>query len=170
MRKSSRLPRAVIVGVLVLVPAAANGEDRPFDAIVHRIESYYHKRPIRFMGLAGFVANRARPEGVRNIKLAVFEDIDASQSPPGSDFDSFLQGVTEPEFQPFVRVLSNRDGERTYVFAREAGDSCELLVVDFERDEASVIQMRMKPEAMADWFDEPARQARSAAHDAESSR
>lgn len=170
MRKSSWLLRRLILGALLALPAVASGKDRAFDEIVHRIESYYHKRPMRLMGLASFVASRARPEGVRNMKLAVFEDLDTSQYPPDSNFNSFLQGVAGPEFQPFVRVLSNRDGERTYVYAREAGDSWELLVIDFEQDEACVIQMQMKPEAMADWFDEPARQAKTSAHEAESSR
>jgi hypothetical protein len=169
MRKSSWLTRTLIVSVVLQLPAVVRGKDRPFDAIVHRIASYYHKRPVRFMGLASFLANRARPEGVRNMKFAVFEDIDTSQNLPGGDFDSFLQDVAVPEFQPFVRVLSHRDGELTYVYVREAGNSCELLVVDFGRDEASVIQMEMKPEAMTDWFDEPAREARASAHDVERS-
>lgn len=168
MRKSSWLVGTVILGALLALPAVARGKDRAFDEIVRRLESYYHKRPVPLMGLASFAANRARPEGVRNMKLAVFEDLE--QNPPGSDFDSFLQGAAGAEFRPFVRVLSNRDGERTYVYAREAGDSWVLLVIDFEQDEACVIQMQMKPEAMADWFDEPARQARSSAHEAESSR
>jgi len=168
VRKSSRLAGALVLCALFALPAVASGRDRAFDEIVHRIESHYHKRPLHFMGLASFVANRAHPEGVKNMKLAVFEDLE--QNPPDSDFDSFLESVVTPEFQPFVRVLSNRDGERTYVYAKETGDSWELLVVDLEQDEACVIQMQMKPEAMTDWFNEPARQARSSAHEAESSR
>jgi hypothetical protein len=170
MTRSRWLAEALIVGAVFALPAVASGKDRAFDEIVHRIESYYHKRPVRLMGLASFVASRARPEGVRNMKLAVFEDLDTSQYPPDSNFNSFLDGAAGPEFQPFVRVLSNRDGERTYVYAKEAGDAWELLVIDFEQDEACVIQMQMKPEAMTDWFDEPAQQARSSAHEAESSR
>jgi hypothetical protein len=170
MTRTRLLAEALIVGALLALPAVARGKDRAFDEIVRRIESHYNRRPVRLMGLASFAANRARPEGVRNMKLAVFEDLDTSQYPPDNNFNSFLEGVARPEFQPFVRVLSNRDGERTYVYARETGDSWELLVIDFEQDEACVIQMQMKPEAMADWFDEPARQARSSAHEAESSR
>lgn len=170
MRKSSWLVGTLIFGALLALPAVASGKDRAFDEIVRRIGSYYHKRPLPLMGLASFAANRARPEGVRNMKLAIFEDLDTSQNPPDSNFDSFLQDAAGAEFQPFVRVLSNRDHERTYVYAKEAGDSWELLVVDIEQDEACVIQMQLKPEAMAEWLDEPARQARSSAHEAESSR
>jgi len=167
MKRSSWLARTLTGGLVLLCATAASGRDRSFDDIVHRLEAHYHARPVRFMGLASFLANRARPEGVRNMRLAVFEDLDPSQSPSGSEFDSFLQDVVGPEFKPFVRVLSRRDGERTYVYMREIGNSCELLVVNFERDEASVIQMRMKPDAMSDWFDEPAQEARHSAHDAE---
>jgi len=167
MRRSSWLAGTLTGGLVLLCAAAASGRDKAFDDIVHRLEAHYQARPVRFMGLASFLSNRARPEGVRKMRLAVFEDLDPSQSPPGSDFDSFLQDVVGSEFKPFVRVLSRRDGEQTYVYARGAGDSCELLVVNFGRDEASVIQMRMKPDAMTDWFDEPAREARHSAHDAE---
>jgi hypothetical protein len=67
MRKNSGLTRTLIASLLLLLPAVAGGRDRPFDAIVQRIESYYHKRPVRFMGLASFLASRARPEGVRDM-------------------------------------------------------------------------------------------------------
>lgn len=87
MRENSRLVEVLILGALFALPAVARGKDRAFDEIVHRIESYYHKRPVPMMGLASFVANRSHTEGVRNMKLAVFEDL--AQNPPDSDFDPY---------------------------------------------------------------------------------
>jgi len=164
MKRNSRLARGLLLlGVLLALPGFLRAGDREFDAIVRRIEAHYHQRPLHFMGLAGFFANRARPEGVKHIKLAVFEDLDSSLHPPGGDFDSFVQRVVGPEFRPFVRVCSRRDGEQTLVYARESGNDWEMLVVTLERDEACVIKMKLNPEAVSRWIEEPEKSAHNSA-------
>jgi len=140
---------------LLLAPAAGRAGDREFHAIVERIQAHYQKRPMRFMGLASFVANRVRPEGVRNIKLAVFEHLDSSRHPADPDFDAFMQEIVGPEFHPFVRVRSRRDGEQTFVYARGLGRDLELLVVTLEQDEACVVKMNVDSEGMRQWVDDP---------------
>ncbi len=167
MNSHYRFAGLLTLATLSVLPAAATARDRAFDEIVHRLESHFHKRPVRFMGLASFVANRAKQEGVRHMRIAVFEGLDRSSDSFNTELDTFLQQTAQPEFQPFVRVRSNRDGEQTYVFAREAGEDWKLLVVSLEHDEASVIEMQLKPEAMNDWFDEPADKAKHSARDAD---
>jgi len=151
-----------LAGLLLLSPVASRAGDRQFDAIVQRIQSHYQKRPMRFMGLASFVANRARPEGIRNIKLATFEDLDSSRHPADPDFDAFMQEIVGPEFHPFVKVRSRRDGEQTFVYAKELGQAFNLLVVTLESDEACVVQMRVNPEEMSKWVDDPPAMSRNA--------
>lgn len=144
-----------LAGFLLMSPLASRAGDRQFDAIVQRIQSHYQKRPMRFMGLASFVANRVRPAGIKNIKLAVFENLEASDHPPDADLDAFMQNVAGPEFRPFVRVHSRRDGEQTFVYAKELSQDFELLVVSLERDEACVVKMRVEPEEMSKWIENP---------------
>ncbi len=144
-----------LAGLLLLSPVASRAGDRQFSAIVQRIQSHYQKRPMHFMGLLCFVANRVRPAGVKNIKLAVFEGLDSSLHPTDSDLDSFMQDVAGPEFHPFVRVRSRRDGEQTFVYAKESGQDLELLVVTLEHDEACIVKMRVNPEEMSKWVDDP---------------
>lgn len=144
-----------LAGLVLILPAASPAKDRQFSAIVHRIQTHYQKRPMRFMGLFCFVANRVRPAGIKNIKLAIFEDLDASRHPAGADLDSFMRGVAGPEFQPFVRVRSRRDGEQTFVYGRELGQDFELLVVSLEHNEACVVKLRVNPEEMSKWIDDP---------------
>jgi hypothetical protein len=165
MRSNSRV--ACLFVMLFLVPAFARSKERVFDQVVHRVESHFHKRPVRFMGLATFLANRARPEGVHHMRLAVFEDLDRSPGTFDVQFDSFLQQTVEPEYQPFVQVRSNRDGEQTYVYARAVGKEWKLLVVSLERDEVSIIEMQMKADAMSEWFDEPAKAAKGSSNNAD---
>ena len=169
MKRNSRLTTSLLLlGALLALPGFLRAGDREFDAIVRRIEAHYHQRPVHFTGLAGFLANRAHPEGVKNIKLAVFEDLDPSHHPPDADFDAFLQQVVGPEFRPFVRVWSRRDGEQTFVYARESANDWEMLVVTLERDEACVIKMKLNPDAVSRWIGEPEERARNSAHGGDS--
>jgi hypothetical protein len=165
MKRNRRLtPGLLLLGTLLALPGFLRAGDREFDAIVQRLQAHYHQRPVHLMGLAGFFANRAHPEGVKNIKLAVFEDLDSSLHPPDAEFDSFLQQVVGPVFRPFVRVSSRRDGEQTFVYARESGNDWEMLVVTLERDEACVIKMKLNPDAVSRWIEEPEESARNSAH------
>ena len=156
MPGNNRMIRILFSCALALAaqPVAVAG-DAQFEAIVHRIQSHYQNRPMRLMGLVSFVANRVRPEGVRNIKLAIFEGLDSSLQPADPDLDAFMQEVSGPEFQPFVRVRSRRDGEQTFVYGRELGRDIELLVVALEQDEACVVKMKVNPEEMREWVDDP---------------
>jgi hypothetical protein len=165
MKRNSRLARGLLlVGALLSLPGILLAGDREFDAIVQRIEAHYHQRPQRIMGLASFFANRTHAEGVKNIKVAVFEDLDSSLHPPDADFDSFMRRIVGPEFRPFVRVWSRRDGEQTYVYARDSGNDWEMLVVTLERDEACVVKMKLNADAVSQWIEEPEESARSSAH------
>jgi hypothetical protein len=165
----SRCPagRILALGLLSFIlaaPSALSG-DRDFQAIVSRLSVQYQKKPMRFMGLLTFIANRFTPSGVSHLKLAVFEDLNPSRHPADADIDAFVQSVVAGAgFQPFVRVRSNRDGEQTLIYARETGKKLEMLIVSLERDEAVVLKMRLSPEAMDQWLDEPVRKGRDSSH------
>ena len=161
---------SIFLALAFVAPAMAVAKDRQFDAIVRGIEARYHRKPMRFMGLVSFIANRARPEGVKNLRFAVFEDLDTSANPPASDFAEFVARAAGPEFHPFVRVESRRDGEQTHVFARPLNNDFELLIVCVERDEATVMRMRLNPERMSEWEDDPAGKARHSAHGTQDTR
>jgi hypothetical protein len=162
-RNNAMIPLLTLAGLLLMVPATVSAKDRQFSAIVQRLQSHYQRRPMRFMGLLSFVANRAHPEGLKNLRLAIFEGLDSSRHPADPDLDAFMQEVAGPEFRPFVRVRSRRDGEQTFVYGRELGRDLEVLVVTLESDEACVVKMRVDPERMSEWVDDPPAMSRKAA-------
>jgi hypothetical protein len=167
MRRNSwpRLRFALIAAAL-LVPLAASAKDREFDAIVHRVSAQYHKRPMRFMGLLSFIANRFTPHGVSHLKMAIFEDLDLSRPPADPQFDPFMQDLVGPSYQPFVRVLDKRSGERTLIYAREEDkEGLEMLIVSLEPDEAVVMKIRLDPDAVLEWVAEPIEKGRGWGHD-----
>lgn len=153
----------VLCALALVVPVTVAAKDRQFNAIVRGIEARYHRKPMRFMGLVSFIANRARPEGVKNLRFAIFEGLDPSAATLDSDFAEFVARTAGPEFQPFVRVQSRRDGGQTQIFARPVGNDFELLLVCVERGEATVMKMRLNPERMSEWEDDPAGHARRSA-------
>lgn len=166
MPRNKPLPRILVLAALIsIAPAVAAAGDAQFDAIVQRIKSHYHKGPIPMMGLASFVANRVHPAGLRKVKIAVFEGLDPSLSPPDKDFDAFVQQVAGPAFHSLVRVISRRDGERTFVYARLVDEDYEMLIVTLETDEATVVKTRISPDTMSRWVEKPDEMAeKSAAH------
>lgn len=165
MRRNSRLTRIPVICLAALsaYPVIATAGDPQFDAIVHRIQLHYHKGPIRMMGLASFVANRVHPEGVRNVRIAIFEDWDPTLHPAEKDFDAFMQQIAGPEFHPMVRVISRRDGEQTFIYARPAEDDFEMLIVTLARDEACVVKTRISPDAISRWVEKPGEMAEKSA-------
>jgi len=143
---------------LSLAAAPAQAGDQEFHEIVARLAAAYHKRPLRFLGLVSFVARPfAWPYGGSSLKLAVFDEIDPSFSPDPAELDAFLQGIVGPEFRPFVRVRSKRDGEQTYIYLREVKQRAEMLLVSVDSSDAVVIKMGLEPAAVKDWIDEPVR-------------
>ena len=163
-RNSLRLAALGIPVLLALQSGAGLAADAEFSAIVNRLADQYQKRPMRFMGLIDFIANRATPHGVSHLKMAIFDDVDMSRHPPDSELDSFMERVTGGEFHPFVKVRSNRDGEQTFIYVRGTGKSVEMLLVSVERSDAVVMKMRLNPEAMGEWMDEPVRKGREQRH------
>jgi hypothetical protein len=150
--------------LLVLAPSRAAAGDPEFHDVVDRLAAQFQKRPMRFMGLLNFAANRFTPSGVSHLKMAIFDDVDGSLRPEAADFDAFMERVMGNEYAPFVRVRSNRDDEWTYIYMHPAGNQCEMFMVSLERHDAVVMKMRLNPDAFQDWMDEPVRHAHRPAH------
>ncbi len=145
-----------IVAASLALPVAAR--DREFSAAVRHIESTYHvHRNHRFlMWGVGMIVKVAHPEGVRSLRLAIFEDQNLSGTGDDAGFSSLLEKSlqrTSDEFgteawQRMVRVWSRHDNERTYIYARPRGKDLELFIVSLEPDEAVVLKVRMNPDKL----------------------
>ena len=163
MRITKLAPAACAI-MAIVTAAPVRAADREFHEIVNRLATAYHKKPMPFMGLVSLVARFAQPQGVSGIKLAIFDDIDPSLSPNESEVDRFMQSILGSEFQPFVRVRSHRDHEQTYIYLHNVNDASEMLMVTIESSDAVVVKMRLKPEAMKDWMDDPVGEGKHSAH------
>lgn len=164
LRPGARWARRLRAAASTLVVALAIAEtrsapalarEREFGMVVRQIESSYHAKRSHphLMALAGFVVRVWRPYGVSSVKLALFEEQDFSAAPDGADFASVVQAALTEGWRPLAQVYSRRSGERTVVFAREAGKNLKLLVASVESNEAVVVQLKLNPDKLVRCLD-----------------
>ncbi len=149
---------ATVLALLAASPAPASARDRGFDAVVQAISTTYHaRRSLRFVSwFAGMATKFARPEGVKSLRMAIFEDQDFTPRDDGdAQFEQAVQNALQEDWRPIVRVHSNRDGERTLVYARESGKDVSLFIVTREPSEAVVMQVKMNTRKFSEMMDEP---------------
>lgn len=147
----------VALGFFALaLAAAAPAGDRDFDAVVKGIESHYgvKRTSIPLFGMVKLIVKVARPSGVKQLDVALFEDV-RMDAPEADDIDAIMQGAVGNRWRPMVRVRS-RDRESAYIYYREDGRNFRLLVASFERGEASVVELSVPPEMLAEWIRDPA--------------
>jgi hypothetical protein len=134
-------------------PATARADD--FDAVVRNVRAACGGKKVRipFLGLAGFATKLVRPAGVKSFKLAVFEDL--TRAGDVSGLGAAVERSLGPGWRPLVRIRSGRGAEQTHVYAREAGDNLKLMIVTLDGEQATVIRVKVNPEALAKFAQDP---------------
>jgi len=147
------------LAVLLMVSLGAGfAGDWEFDHVVKAIESHCGTRHtyIPFLGLANFVVKVARPAGASGFKLAVFENL---RSAPGyrdrEELNRFMDGLSSASLHRVVCARSRRDGEATYIYVGEAGSSTKMLIASFDRNEATVVEVKVNIETLLKTIDAP---------------
>jgi hypothetical protein len=146
-----------LIAFLILVSTAFAGSD--FDLLVRAIESNYGTKRLQipFMGVANFLVKVTRPAGTKDFKLAVFEHVDDRLHPSADQLETTFQ----PQgWRPFVKVVSRKSGERVHIYARQSHRDHELLITTLERNEATMVQVRVDADRLARWVNDPVRMCR----------
>ncbi len=132
--------------------------DRDFNDIVRLLAGEFRSRPERIplFGLVNMVTFVARPAGTSHIDLAMFHDIQ-KHGPVGRNVSGLIEDTVGRGWAPFVRVRSRHKGfeEMVLVYLRTEGRDCRILLTAIERDEATVIQLRLNPEGLQRWIAAP---------------
>jgi hypothetical protein len=94
--------------------------------------------------------------GVGGLKIAEFQNFKM----PSEDAGTLQQQVSAAlgaEWFPFVETWSKRDREWSVIYAKQAGDKMQLLIVTSEENDGlTVLQMNVSGKARDEWFSEPA--------------
>jgi hypothetical protein len=132
-------------------------DDAAFSAVSKQLKARYHarKRKIPFLGLANLAVKIVRPAGVKSFKLQVFEQLDTSAGANAKDWSALLRSSLSSEWQPVVTVYSRNSPEQTHVYASFDGDNVKLFVFAVDGTEATVVRVKVNPETMARWMENP---------------
>jgi hypothetical protein len=131
--------------------------DSEFDHVVKAIEVHYgtKRTHIPFLGLANVFVKVAHPAGTSEFKLAVFEDLGSMDYREEQELDRFMHGLSSSRLHPLVRVHSRRDGEAVYIYAGDEGKSTRMLIATFQRDQATVVEVKVDMNALLKWINSP---------------
>jgi len=149
---------ALVMTAAAVAAMPVRAADREFKDVVETISEEFHTSPthIPLFGLVNMVAFVARPAGTKHIDLAVFEHLDTGDR-DGRDIAQAIQRAVGQAWKPFVRTISNHGGhlESVFVYVRPDGRDCKFLVATIEPDEATVVQLKLNPDALAKWLASP---------------
>jgi len=142
-----RRPLAVSLMFLLPLPVPAS----EFDWLVREFsrESGAKRVHVPFLGLANFVVKVGHPAGTSDMKLAIFErgDLEAPR------FTSLTDSAVGGSWKPMIHVRS-KDGESTNIYARTDGKHLNLLITTLDDDDATLIQVRIEPQALMQFIDD----------------
>jgi hypothetical protein len=150
---------ALVVAVSwMLSCAVVQGAERGFDDIVRAISDELHARPVHipFFGLVNFATAVAHPAGVKHVDIAVFDDLDLDEHA--------VRGVAEVirksasgRWRPFVQAQSRE--QTVIVYMEEDRPDCKLLVTTIETGEVTLVEVKLNPEGLQVWLNEPGKTA-----------
>jgi hypothetical protein len=160
--------RVIIVVALLALSFAtvvhAKGDD--FNSVVKMVEQFYGVKHegIPFLARAGMGVARtaARVKGgtarrlaeAGSVKLAVFEDQNFAGEIP--KFRNTLNAALNETWSPLIQTVSASDAEQVYIYLRESGEKCNVLVITIEPRDATVVQVTLSPENLKLLLKDPA--------------
>jgi hypothetical protein len=134
---------------------ATQAQTAEYGSVVKLVESHFHVKHKGTPFIANLAVKVVRPRGVRDFKLATFEDQDFSAPGADTEFGMAVRRLLTPVWQPLVQTRNRQDGEQTYVYLREDGDNFKVMVVTIERRDATVLQAEVSPQTLVKWIKDP---------------
>ena len=147
-------PRLMVA--LLAISSAGWGADWEFDRVVNAIEHQYGVRhtQIPLMGVANFFVKVVRPGGATGFKLAVFENLRSGERDQ-QELDRFMDDIGGGDLHRLLRVHSRRGGESAYIYLGNLGRTTRMLLVTFDLDEATVMQVNLNVDALLRMLNDP---------------
>jgi hypothetical protein len=163
--------KLTLIAVLLALACGLSGSARAggdgFNDVVKAIEQFYHVKhqSIPFLARAGMKAVRtaANIKGgewkqvaeTGSVRAVFFEDQIFDSHGQIASFKASVQKTLGPEWSLLVQTLSPKDEQQTHIFVREAGQKFQVLVMEIERHNATVVQATVKPEVLAQLLKDP---------------
>jgi hypothetical protein len=148
---------AAFLFVVVVGAATVIAGDSSYGRVVSRLRSEYRatEQPMYGAGLLGELAVAfLRPAGVSKAKFTMLRDLDVRQN-RSADFNRIVLSAVESKWRPLVVRSAPARGEWTYVYAQPDGQHIRLLVVNRDHSDAVVAEVRVDPDKLSAFIDNP---------------
>lgn len=140
--------------ILLALPIALSASQ--FDSMVREFSRQSGVRPVHIplFGVVRFAVAVAHPAGTSDLKLAVFEhpNMRACEFARATDF-MIGNSMIGNSWKQIVRVQS-RNGEFSNIYLQPDGKHLRLLIATLDNDDATFVELRIKPEALMKFVDE----------------
>jgi len=146
---------ASITIVVMTTPALAR--DSSYRTIVRELRSEFRATPQRVYGagvLGGLAVAFIRPAGVSRINFTILKDLDTVRD-RDRDFNRVVRSSVESKWRPLVTRSAPARGEWTHVYSHPDGRHIELLIVNRVRFEAVVVEVKIDPDKLNAFIDNP---------------
>ena len=158
---------ALNLALLLALASQATAKGDEFAAAVKAIEQFYHVKhqsiPLLARASMKAVTTAAKIRGGEYKRLAeagsvmvvFFEDQEFNSRGGIATFKGTLTSAVGDMWTPLIQTLSPKVEEQTYIFIRNAGEKFNVLVVTIERHDATVVQVNVKPNVLAQLMRDP---------------
>lgn len=142
---------------LVVMATAVVAGDSSYRRIVKQLRSEFHATEQSLYGagvLGGLAVAFIRPAGVSNVTFTILEDVDAFRR-QDRDFNRVVRSAVESKWQPLVVYSAPTRGEWTHIYSHPDGAHIELLIVTLASRQAVVAEVRIDPDRLSAFIDNP---------------
>ena len=108
---------------------------------------------IPVLGAALFLGKVASGFQMPAVKLAVFEDEKLSELPPEQIEHSLLKALG-PQWSQFIKSTSHYGDEQNWIYVNGDGKKLQMVIASMDRDELSLIQVKVSPRQMRKWIND----------------
>jgi len=150
------MKRLITVVLLILAcSAAATAADRDVDAVVNAIEQQYGMHHTNLPWIArAFIKPALWGTGAKlNMKLFEGQPLPASTSL--QSIEEVTRKALDPSWRPFIQANSTRDHEKTVIYAKGDGKHMFLMIVAADREDTTVVKLKLDTSETRRWMDEP---------------
>ena len=147
---------AVCLTMVVMATTVLAG-DSSYRRIVRQLRSEFRATEQSLYGagaLGGLAVAFIRPAGVSSVNFTILRDLDPSRS-QDQDFSRVVRLAVESKWRPLVVYSAPGRGEWTHIYSHPDGTHIELLIVNRARREAVVAEVRIDPDKLSAFIDNP---------------
>ena len=142
---------------MVVIAAPTLAGDSSHRRIVSELRSKFRATEQRVYGagaLGGLAVALIRPAGVSRVNFTILRDLDAFRD-RDRDFNRVVRSAVESKWRPLVMYSAPARGEWTHIYSHPDGGHVELLIVNRVRLEAVVAEVKIDPDKLSAFIDNP---------------